>query len=58
MNLLKETVIKESSISEITIGEEIQDVFFIRRWDKKSGNCTDSIYLNKSDVKTILSLMK
>ena len=58
MKLLKETLIKGTSRSEITIEEEREDIFVIRRWENKTSGCTDSIFLKKSDLKTILNLIK
>ena len=57
MKQLKETLIKGTSRSEITIEEELEDMFVIRRWNNKTGSCTDSIFFNKSDLKTIFKLI-
>lgn len=56
MKKLTEITIKESNRFEITIEYLHNDIFVIKDWNKKTGNCTDSIYLNKSDLKTIFKL--
>ena len=55
MKKLIETI-KETSKFEITIEYLHNDIFVIKDWNKKTGNCTASIYLNKSDLKTIFKL--
>ena len=45
--------IKESKRTEVTIEYIHNDIFIIKEWSKKTGNCTDTIYLNKSDINAI-----
>tara|TARA_Y100000401_G_scaffold39542_1_gene30029 strand:- start:1048 stop:1281 length:234 start_codon:yes stop_codon:yes gene_type:complete len=45
--------INESKRKEITIEHVFSDIFGIKYWDKKTGNCEDSIFLNESDINKI-----
>ena len=49
----KMITINESKRTEVTIEYIHNDIFIIKEWSKKTGNCTDTIYLNKSDINAI-----
>jgi hypothetical protein len=64
MILENELTIRESKRTELVITEAYDTnlneppYFYIKEWNKKSGHCTDTIFLSKVDLEQIKKFTK